>query len=164
MGNPVKNNMNAIIHVKYDASGIQEELVSDLVHFASDYLSLPSPAEVSITYVSNSEMAILNERYRGKVGPTDVLSFECDNLDDDFPECETFQAGDIIIAPDVAKKQALELNHSFQEEIETLLVHGLLHLIGYDHIDDADALEMQRLQDELLLAWNQSQEKAEDGK
>lgn len=146
--------MNALISIECDHAGLSEGRVSALAGFCGRKLDLPDPAEVSITFVSDDDMAQLNERHRGKIGPTDVLSFECDNLDDGFPEDEgVFEAGDIIVAPCVAARQADELGHTFTEEVDTLLVHGILHLLGYDHIEDADAEEMQAAQDALLGAW-----------
>lgn len=143
--------MRALISFEHDAPGIDEERIEGLIALAARRLDIPDPSEVSITFVTDEDMASLNEQYRGKTGPTDVLSFECDNLEDGFPdEGDAFQAGDIIIAPDVARAQAEELGHSFAEEIDTLLVHGVLHLMGYDHIEDADAEQMQRMQDDIL--------------
>lgn len=152
--------MNPLILVEYDAEKINTHRISELCQFAARNLQLPSPSELSVSFVSNEEMAALNEQYRDKQGPTDVLSFECDNIHDEFPQGETFQAGDIIIAPEVAEKQARELGHSFTEEIDTLLVHGFLHLIGFDHIEDDEAAHMQQHQDALLQAWWSSHEGA----
>lgn len=146
--------MNALVSIECAHAGLSEARAAALARFCAQKLGLPDPAEVSITFVSDDDMAHLNERHRGKIGPTDVLSFECDNLDDGFPEDgEVFEAGDIIVAPKVACRQAEELGHTFTEEVDTLLVHGILHLLGYDHIEDADAEEMQTAQDALLAAW-----------
>ncbi len=146
--------MKALIAIEHGASMVDEARVADLAAFAAEQLCIPEPAEASITFVDDEQMAKLNEGYRGKAGPTDVLSFECDNLEDGFPAAdEVFEAGDIIMAPDVAARQAHELGHSFEEEVDTLLVHGILHLMGYDHIEDADAAQMQALQDKVLACW-----------
>lgn len=146
--------MNALISIECGHAGLSEGRVTALMGFCAQRLDLPDPAEVSITFVSDDDMAQLNRRHRGKTGPTDVLSFECDNLDDGFPEDGgIFEAGDIIVAPEVAARQAEELGHTFTEEVDTLLVHGILHLLGHDHIEDAEAEEMQAAQDALLDAW-----------
>lgn len=146
--------MKALITMEHGADALDGPRICALAAFAAGELSVPEPSEVSITFVADDRMAQLNEAYRGKEGPTDVLSFECDNLEDGFPEGgEAFCAGDIILAPDVAARQAEELGHPFKEEVDTLLVHGMLHLMGYDHVDDADAEEMQALQDGILAAW-----------
>ena len=146
--------MRALVTVEHGAGLVDEARIGLLVAFAGRHLAMPEPSEASISFVDDAEMASLNEEYRGKVGPTDVLSFECDNLEDGFPVGDgIFEAGDIILAPDVAARQAKELGHTFTEEVDTLVVHGILHLSGYDHIEDDEAAEMQRLQDEVLAAW-----------
>lgn len=146
--------MEALITIEHGTDLLDEARIARLTAFAAQLLDLPDPSEVSLTFVDDDEMATLNEQHRGKTGPTDVLSFECDNLNDEFPTLdEPFETGDIIIAPDVAARQAQELGHSFAEEVDTLLVHGILHLMGYDHIEDDEAAEMQALQDEVLNAW-----------
>ncbi len=147
--------MEALITVDHGEGLIDASRVERLIAFAADQLELPDPSEVSVTFVTDEEMARLNEGFRGKQGPTDVLSFECDNLDDGFPQEEGFEAGDIIIAPDVAAAQASELGHALAQEIDTLLVHGLLHLIGYDHIEEEEAQVMEGLQEDILASWRQ---------
>ncbi len=89
---------------------------------------------------------------------TDVLSFECDNIDDDItaadgPSCPVYELGDIIVAPDVAARQSTEFGNSFEQEVSLLIVHGLLHLCGYDHIVDEEAEVMEARERELLTAW-----------
>ncbi len=146
--------MEALIADNHGAHAIDHDRIARLVDFIASKLSLPEPSEVSISFVSNDVMADLNARFRHREGPTDVLSFECDNLDDSFPGYQTlFEAGDIIIAGDVAATQAKEAGHSTHDEIDMLITHGILHLIGYDHIEEEDALEMERLQDGLLEQW-----------
>ncbi len=131
--------------------------IKKLAEFVMKSLALPDKADVSITFVDEEEIARLNEEYRGKVGPTDVLSFECDNVDDGFPQGQgPYELGDIVIATNVAAKQAEELNHSLKEEIELLCVHGLLHLVGYDHIKDDDAKIMEDKQTALLNEWQEA--------
>ena len=120
---------------------------------------LPAGTEVSVTFVDDEEIARLNEEFRGKEGPTDVLSFECDGVDDDlgFPDAvedAPFELGDVVIAPDVAARQTREFGTTFEEEISLLLVHGLLHLCGYDHIADDEAEVMEKREAEILEAWS----------
>ncbi len=119
---------------------------------------LPAGTEVSVTFVDDEEIARLNEEFRGKEGPTDVLSFECDGVDDDlgFPDAvedAPFELGDVVIAPDVVERQADGFGNTFDQELFVMLVHGLLHLCGHDHIEDDDAAEMAARQRELLEAW-----------
>ena len=102
--------------------------------------------------VDADEIARLNEQYRGVVGPTDVLSFGCDDpepVDSDEP----ITLGDVVIAPDVATTQAAELGTTVEAELDLLLVHGVLHLLGYDHEADEDAAAMQERERAVLAAW-----------
>jgi probable rRNA maturation factor len=98
-------------------------------------------------------MSELNERYRGIAGPTDVLSFECDDLCAATDPDEPVTIGDVVIAPEVAEEQAREYGHTVEEELNLLLVHGVLHLLGYEHEEDEDAVVMQARERALLTAW-----------
>jgi len=91
--------------------------------------------EVSVAFVGDRRMRALNRAYRGKDVPTDVLS---------FPSGERAFLGDIVIATGVARRQARAAGHSFGTEARVLALHGLLHLLGYDHeVDDG---RMRRLE------------------
>jgi probable rRNA maturation factor len=152
--------MEILIDYKYKEDDVAPLEVSELAQFVLEAERVPPRADVSITFVDNDEMAELNEQFRGKIGPTDVLSFECDSIDDDMLPVvcaeDFFELGDVIVAPDVARAQCELYENTFQEEIELLLVHGLLHLCGYDHIDDDEALEMEARERELLSAWRKT--------
>ena len=113
----------------------------------------PENCELSIAIVDLAEMAALNVQYRGKEGPTDVLSFECDDPCSVATAGEPIMLGDVVIAPEVAEAQAAEYGHTVEEELNLLLVHGVLHLMGYDHIDDAEAEVMQVRERAILAAW-----------
>lgn len=148
------------IMIKYDYA--HEDLKAlplvELTRFVLEHENKPTESEVSISFVANDTIAALNKKYRQKDEPTDVLSFECDSSegeDEFFPSGDqaTFTLGDVIIAPDVAKRQMKEYGTSFEEEISLLLVHGLLHLCGYDHKDDEEAEQMEELEAELLDSW-----------
>ena len=112
----------------------------------------PDEIELSVALVSDDEMARLNEQYRGTPGPTDVLSFGCDDPCPAEPG-EPVTLGDVIIAPAVALAQASEYGTTAEAELNLLLVHGILHLLGYDHEADADAAVMQAREQLLLTAW-----------
>jgi probable rRNA maturation factor len=88
-----------------------------------------SHAELSVALVGDQEMRPLNAKYRKKNKTTDVLSFPADPS---LPS-EAGLLGDVIISVEQAKRQAKERNHSLKKEMVTLLVHGILHLLGYDH-------------------------------
>ena len=117
----------------------------------------PDNVEVSISFVDNERIHELNREYRDIDRPTDVLSFECDGFDDDFDADfgaeECFELGDIVIAVDVAQSQAPEYGLTFAEETSLLVTHGLLHLCGYDHMQDDEAVEMETRETEILSSF-----------
>ena len=150
------------MEVQIDFEHGREELenlpLTELTNFVLQHEGLPANTEVSISFVSDERMADLNLAYRGIEGPTDVLSFECDGADDAWDEGTgaedaTFVLGDIVIAPDVARRQTAEYRTTFEGEISLLLVHGLLHLCGYDHEEDDEAQAMEQLEGEIIALW-----------
>jgi len=121
--------------------------------FALQLEEAPDECELSVALVDIEEMTRLNLQYRQIDGPTDVLSFGCDD------PCavagdEPITLGDVIIAPEIAQQQATELGHTVEEELNLLLVHGILHLLGYDHIKDEDASVMQARERAVLEAYS----------
>lgn len=148
------------ILVTYEAhkEDLERLPIYELTQFVLSQESQPENTEVSVTFVTDEVIAQLNEKYRQKVGPTDVLSFECDGAQSDLElpiiDDEVFELGDVVIAPDVAIRQSYEFGTTFEEEISLLLVHGLLHLCGYDHIEDADAEVMEGREAQILAAWS----------
>lgn len=125
-----------------------------LAQFVLDREEAPELVELSVAIVDIAEMTELNEQYRGKEGPTDVLSFGCDDPCAVVGEGEPVTLGDVVIAPEVAEAQAAEYGHTVEEELNLLLVHGVLHLMGYDHEEDSDAEVMQERERALLGAWS----------
>jgi len=113
--------------VKKKVKGVESKLLSKIAHRALEVLGL-SKVELSIALVSDAQIKRLNKRYRNKDKPTDVLSFPIGEKVEDW-----LILGDIVISVDTAKRQARELGHSLEEELKRLLVHGLVHLLGYDH-------------------------------
>ena len=109
---------------------------------------------VDISLIGDDEMAALNRDYRKKNKPTDVLSFSLWEGDDSFVaslgENQEIALGDIVISLDTAMRQASELGHSVQRELEFLAVHGTLHLLGYDHIRAADRRMMWLWQEKIV--------------
>jgi len=97
---------------------------------------------LSISLVDSREMAELNRKYRGKEGPTNVLSFS--QREGESPSDQTDLLGDVVICTDVAVDDAVQLGYSDAEMVLYLLVHGILHLHGYDHMEAPDAQTMQR--------------------
>lgn len=106
----------------------------------------------NIIFVSNDEIHEINKNYRNTDRVTDVISFALeDNEDEAFKSYRLL--GDIYIAIDVAYDQAIEYNHSREREVCFLATHGLLHLLGYDHMTVAEEKEMFGKQEELLDAY-----------
>ena len=107
----------------------------------------------NIIFVSNEEIHKINKEYRNVDRVTDVISFALeDNSDIKYEDFRLL--GDIYIAIDVAYDQAVEYNHSREREVCFLATHGLLHLLGYDHMNEEDEKEMFSLQEELLKEYN----------
>ncbi len=104
--------------------------------------------EVGIALVSDARMRVLNRSYRRKDYATDVLSFPADP--DPAPARGPRPLGDLVIATGVATRQAREAGHSIQTELRILALHGLLHLLGYDHEDADDKGRMARTESRLL--------------
>lgn len=133
-----------------------------LATFVLDALRIHPLAELSILLVDEDTMSAYHEKYMGEPGPTDVLSFPMDELrppeDDDEPPLGLL--GDVVLCPAVTDRQAREHGRTPQQEAEYLLVHGLLHLLGYDHADEAERAEMFGLKDRLLVGWSTARPEA----
>ena len=118
-------------------------------------------AEISVTFVNNKSIHKLNLEYRGKDRPTDVLSFPM--WDDGFYgevdiATNAVMLGDIVISTEKAVEQAEEYGHSVRREAAYLCIHGILHLLGYDHMTDEDKCEMRAREEELLSQINFTRE------
>lgn len=111
-------------------------------------LDLPADTTLSLKITNNRAIAGLNLTYRGLDEPTDVLSFENEYID---PETGTPYLGEIVISFEKARSQAREHAANVQTEIEMLLVHGILHLGGLDHLTKSQYRKMSEQQDEILL-------------
>jgi probable rRNA maturation factor len=129
--------------------------LSRLARFTMDQMRVHPLAELCIKLVDEATIAELNERWMEKTGPTDVLAFPMDELRPGLvnEEPEEGVLGDIVLCVRVAERQAREAGHPTQDEVQLLTVHGILHLLGYDHAEPEDHKEMFDLQAELLLQW-----------
>ena len=104
-------------------------------------------AELSVTLTDNEHIHVINREYRGVDRPTDVISFALNESDEpEIEDAEINILGDIIISLERAAEQAEEYGHSYRREIAFLTVHGLLHLLGYDHMEEDERLEMEEEQ------------------
>lgn len=129
-----------------------------LSRFVMDRMRVHPLAELCIKAVDEATIAELNEQWMEKEGPTDVLAFPMDELRPGLVDEEPEEGvlGDLVLCPDVAARQAAAAGHSTEAEIELLTVHGILHLLGYDHAEPEEHKEMFGLQDDLLGAWRAS--------
>ena len=144
-----------------DESGLELDVqrLAALSRFVMDQLRVHPLAELCIKAVDESTIATLNEQWMEKEGPTDVLAFPMDELRpgrvNEDPEEGVL--GDLVLAPTVAARQGEEAGHGTEAELELLTVHGILHLLGYDHAEPEEHREMFGLQDQLLAAWRADQ-------
>ena len=130
---------------------VEEEQINELLNFAYSHLELKDEAEVSVSFVSDSEIKEINRDYREKDEVTDVISFAfLDDEDEPVIEGMPSVLGDIIINTNGAREQAAEYGHSYEREILFLSLHGFLHLLGFDHMNKEEEKEMFGIQKEIL--------------
>ena len=129
-----------------------------LCRFTMRRMRLHPATELTVRLVDPETISVLNEQWMGKKGPTDVLSFPMDELTPgkDGEESPEGYLGDIALCPLVAQQQAPAAGHTTRDEIDLLTVHGILHLLGYDHGEPEEHKEMFGIQGRLLLEWQQS--------
>lgn len=132
----------------------QIERIEDLLQFAANVEDVKEGAELAVTFVTNERIQEINREYRDKDQATDVISFAMEELGegeikilgDHIPK----HLGDIIISVQKATEQSEEYGHSFLRELGFLSVHGFLHLLGYDHLNEEDEKKMFTLQTKIL--------------
>ena len=145
--------MNVTIGVEPDTLNVESELEEEIIRAAELVGKLygAENSELSITLTDDDHIHELNKNFRGVDKPTDVLSFAFRESDEpQILNQEVEILGDIIISLERAKIQAENFGHPYLREVIFLTVHGLLHLLGYDHIEDADRIEMEREQDFIM--------------
>lgn len=146
------------ISVEDDAWSSEEELLafsSKVLELAADYLKAEEeqplrnhPIELSLVFTNDAEIREINAEWRDKDKPTNVLSFPAYPIqpgDEPGP-----MLGDIVIARETVEREAVELEKTFDDHLTHLLVHGFLHLFGYDHMDEEEAEEMEGLETRIL--------------
>lgn len=133
---------------------VDEPRVLQTAIFAMGYMGLEIDTELSISFVELSEMQRLNLEYMEEDAPTDVLAFPMDELKPAAPGQAAGSGilGDLVFAPDYIKLQAQNQNTSFEDELDLLIVHGVLHCLGFDHQEQEEHAEMFALQAEILEA------------
>jgi probable rRNA maturation factor len=134
-----------------------EAALTDLAAHTIRTMELDERVELSILAVDEHEMERLHLEWMDEAGPTDVLSFPIDEL---RPQQEFIQGratlGDVVLCPSVAALQAQSAGHSFEDELQILLVHGILHLLGFDHAQPQEEEQMFGLQHKIINAWKAS--------
>lgn len=123
-----------------------EKLIETVIGKAFEYENV-EPRNVSVLICDNDEIKKLNGQFRDIDSPTDVLSFP---MYDEDGELDPDELGDIVISLERAAAQAEEFGHSLRREVAFLTAHSMLHLFGYDHIDDSEREEMFEKQEEIL--------------
>ena len=140
--------------------GLDVTRLAGLSRFVLSRLRVHPLAELCIKAVDEETIAELNQRWMDKAGPTDVLAFPMDelrpglvNVEPEDPSGAGVVLGDLVLCPDIAAQQGASAGHGTQAELDLLTVHGILHLLGYDHAEPDEHAEMFGLQDDLLAAW-----------
>ncbi|HEY3505366.1 MAG TPA: rRNA maturation RNase YbeY [Actinocatenispora sp.] len=141
---------------------VDTQAVLDVARYTLDQMQVNPLAELSVLLVDVAYMTELNHRWMGGDGPTDVLAFPMDEVGagiDRGPTApgvevsEPAMLGDIVLCPEVAAKQAATAGHAAADEMHLLTVHGVLHILGYDHAEPDEEREMFALQNKLLAQW-----------
>ena len=139
--------MEVLISDEQKAIKLDLDLIKDVAIEIMNFEGCPDNSQLSLVFCDDEAIKEVNNEYRGKDEPTDVLSFPME-LENFIPEIRML--GDIVISTDTAIRQAKEYNHSTETEIVILLIHGLLHLNGYDHIKEDDCKKMRPRETEIL--------------
>lgn len=135
----------------------QLQQLKELLEHGATMENIPGGTELSVTFVTNEEIHKINKQYRDKDAPTDVISFAMEEMGEGEMEITGADLprvlGDIIISVERAKSQAEDYGHSFMRELGFLTIHGFLHLLGYDHMNEEDEKAMFTRQDEILIHY-----------
>ena len=137
----------------------RQEWVEDLADFAARELELDENTQLSIHFVTKDEIHEINKKYRDVDRATDVISFAINDGEDSLDYLEQqipdlpIDLGDLFISVEIVKEHADDYEHSFDRELGYTIVHGILHLNGYDHIESDDEKVMSGLQEKILSAY-----------
>jgi probable rRNA maturation factor len=137
---------------------VDESLIVSVARYALDVMQVSPAVELAITAVTLETMSELHERWMDEPGPTDVMAFPMDEFAEDTrrpdaPDIGPALLGDVVLCPAFAKDQAKLAGHTLDDELHLLTVHGVLHLLGYDHHEPDEEREMFALQNKLLEDW-----------
>jgi probable rRNA maturation factor len=127
-----------------------------LAEFVLRRLRIHPAAELSLLLVDEAAMEQLHVQWMDEPGATDVMAFPMDELRPTPDDAEPAPGllGDVVVCPSVAQRQAATAGHSVTHELDILVTHGILHLLGYDHAEPAEEQEMFALQSDLVAAWD----------
>jgi len=144
---------------------VDEAALASVARHVLAAMQVNPAAELSIMVVTTEVMTELHERWMDEPGPTDVMAFPMDELVDesrrpDAPEIGPALLGDVVLCPAFAAAQARKAGHGLADELALLTVHGVLHLLGYDHADPEQEREMFGLQNALLSDWQSARHDA----
>lgn len=145
-----------MIEVNNETEAVIDEVeFAELARFVLGEMHVAEGAELAIMFVDEPAMEQLHIQWMDEPGPTDVLSFPMDELRPGTAEEPTPPGllGDIVVCPSVAAEQAAKAGHTAEEEMLLLTTHGILHLLGYDHVEPEEEKEMFALQRRLLLTF-----------
>ena len=144
---------------------VDESALASVARHVLAAMQVNPSAELSIMVVTTEVMTELHERWMDEPGPTDVMAFPMDDLVDesrrpDAPEIGPALLGDVVLCPAFAAAQARKAGHGLADELALLTVHGVLHLLGYDHAEPDQEREMFGLQNALLTDWRSARDDA----
>ena len=144
---------------------VDESALASVARHVLAAMRVNPAAELSIMVVTTEVMTELHERWMDEPGPTDVMAFPMDELVDesrrpDAPEIGPALLGDVVLCPAFAAAQARQAGHGLADELHLLTVHGVLHLLGYDHGEPEQEREMFGLQNALLADWQSARHDA----
>jgi probable rRNA maturation factor len=144
---------------------VDETSIVSVARFALSAMRIDPLAELSVLLVDTEAMAELHEQWMKLPGPTDVMAFPMDELAGarrpDAPDPGPVLLGDVVLCPPFAREQARKAGHGLIEELHLLTVHGVLHLLGYDHAEPDEEREMFALQNRILADYRTARDDAE---
>ena len=138
-----------------------EEIVKDIIDATLDYLECPYECEINVIFTDNQGIQLINKEHRNIDSPTDVLSFPINdflygegeisicNLNEEF---DRLLLGDIVVSVPTMSRQAEEYGHGIERECAFLVCHGMLHLLGYDHMIEDDKKIMREMEEKIMNA------------
>ena len=148
---------------------VNEAALAEVSRFVLDAMHINPLAELSVVLLDADAMAALHQQWMNLPGPTDVMAFPMDGSDGPLDRLDPSappptdegaaeaMLGDVVLCPAVAADQATAAGHSLESELHLLCTHGILHLLGYDHVEPEEHAEMFGLQDRLLASWRSGQ-------